>query len=115
MAISWGSESLPNPTQYPITYQQIGGGALTVASGAQVIDIIAQKMEIVLTWEGISSADKDKIVTKATTFSSASLNLGGTGGAGGPTVSVIPQPGRLTISAFGITPVWNVTCTVREV
>lgn len=111
MAITWGGTSLPNPSQYPITYRQIGS-ALTVASGAQVFDIIAQKMEITLTWNGITTAEKDSIVTKATAFSSASLVLTN---VGGPTVSVIPQPGQLTIDAFGVTPAWNVTVTVCEV
>lgn len=110
MAITWGGTSLPNPTKYPITYTQIGA-AMTVASGAQVFDIIAQKREIALTWQGITTAEKDSIVTKATAFSSASLVLTN---VGGPTVSVIPQPGQLQIDAIGYTPAWNVTVTVRE-
>lgn len=110
MAITWGGTSIPNPSQYPITYLQIGS-ALTVASGAQVFDIIAQKRQITLTWRGVTTAEKDSIVTKASAFSSASLVLTN---VGGPTVSVIPQPGQLTIEAIGYTPNWNVTVTVRE-
>lgn len=112
MTISWGTDAtIPNPSQYPITYLEIGATHL-VATGALIHDIIAEKRQITLVWRGISTADKDKVVAKATTFASASLVLSN---VGGPTVSVIPQPGSLVTDAFGYTPAWNVSVTVREV
>lgn len=109
MSITWNSTSLPNPSAYPIKYTQIGA-TLALASGAQVFDIIAQKRSIALKWEAITTAQKDSIVTLATTFTSTSLVLSN---VGGPTLNVIPQT-DLQVDAFGITPAWNVSVTVRE-
>lgn len=109
MSISWNSTTLPNPVAYPIKYTQIGS-VMTVASGAQIFDFVAQKRSIALRWEGITTAEKNSIVTLSTSFASTSLVLSG---VGGPTMNVIPQP-DLTIDAFGVTPFWNVSVTVRE-
>ncbi len=109
MSITWNSTTIPNPTAYPIRYTQIGA-VTVVASGAQVFDFKAAKKSISLKWENITTAEKDSIVTLATSFASTSLVLTN---AGGPTLNVIPQP-DLQIDAVGLAPFWNVTVTVRE-
>lgn len=108
MTTSWGGTSLPAPSEIKI-YDEWIGQQYVVASGAMVSDGLATKKVLLLTWKGVTTAEKDTLYGKATTLASANLIL-----PDGVTYAVTPLRKTFNAEAVGITPHWIVRLAVRE-
>lgn len=107
MATSWNGTTIPDPEGWDYS-EELVGSQYVVANGSLVTDSIASKRRIAMRWALITTAQKDAILTLATTQSSTSLVLIGAAG-----VNVEPMRGTFRASPVGVTPAWNVSCEVR--
>lgn len=107
MTTSWGGVTLPDPESYERSEEFVGSQYL-LASGALGTDAITSRYRYAISWSLITTAEKDNIVTKATTTASAALVM-----PGQASVNVEPIRGSLRVSPVGVTPAWNASCEVR--
>lgn len=107
MATTWNSETLADPEGWDYS-EEFVGSQYVVANGSLVTDSIASKRRIAMRWALITTAQKDKILSLATTQASTSLVLVGAAG-----INVEPVRGTFRASPVGVTPAWNVSCEVR--
>jgi len=106
---TWNASAIANPTTYQ-SREELVGAQYVLSNGTLGTDYVTAKARITLGWELLTSAQKNTIVTLATTQASAALAV-----TGETSINVTPVRGTLNVIRLaGATQVYNVNCEVRE-
>lgn len=107
MASTWGGTAIPDPENYSVS-EEFVGAQYVAASGALLTDAVASRRRIEISWGVITTAEKDTLLGKATTQATSALVMPGLS-----STNVEPVRNSFQASPVGVTPVWDVSCTVR--
>lgn len=110
MASTWGGTAIPAPTAYERSIELVGNQYL-LSDGSLRTDYVTAKTRVKLTFANITAAERDTLITKFTTFSSAALVV-----EGETSENVIPVANSLSVSRLaGYTRAYTVTGEARTV
>lgn len=110
MATTWGGTSIPAPTKYDRQADFVGNQYI-VSDGSMVTDYVTAKTVIDLEFGGVTYGERDTLITKFTTFSSAALVV-----ESESSENVIPVAGSLrSVRIPGGTRAYTVSGQVRTV
>ena len=110
MANTWGGTTIPLPSRYE-RKPEVVGGQYIMADGSMVTDSIATKYRISMTFENITTSERNTLLGKLATPSSAALVI-----ENEISENVIPVVGSIDVSRLqGGTRVYTLSCEVRSV
>jgi hypothetical protein len=108
MASTWGGTAIPAPSRYERNPEVVGGQYI-MADGSMVTDSITTKYRISMTWENITYGERDTLLGKLATFTSAALVIGSE-----TSENVIPVVNSVVVSRLaGGTRAYTLSCEVR--
>lgn len=94
MTITWGAVTThPNPSSIDERPDFVGG-AIVLANGSLVVDQIAVKTRVGITWEGLTASQASALYALAVAYSAAAMDLSNAGGSNYGNVIPIPNSAR---------------------
>ncbi len=114
MSVTWGATTTyPNPSKLKKVPEMVGGVGI-MADGSLLIDVIATKTRIQLSWQAIDVTNANNLYTQATTYTASTMDMSNAGGANYG--SVIPVPNSASLEPSGGSPVvYDLSVEVRIV
>jgi hypothetical protein len=117
MASTWGGTAIPDPTRYDKSRDYVGN-QYVLSNGALQSDTVSTAYYLIdLEFADVTTAQRNTLVTKFTTYSSAALVITAVSGVSNETSeNVIPIGGSLNVSRLpGGTQAYVISGQVRTV